>query len=100
MTTAIESFHHSLADAAPPNGMDLALQALWWAGKGDWDKAHGCAQQQEGNPRCDWVHAYLHRKEGDLENASHWYRSAGQPLPKLSLDEEWESVARRLLSSN
>jgi hypothetical protein len=94
-----EAFQHSLADAAPPAGLDLALQALWWAGKGDWSRAHGCAQQQEGNPRCDQVHAYLHREEGDLGNAGYWYRRAGQDFPTVSLQEEWAAIAARLLSA-
>lgn len=94
-----EAFQHSLSDAAPPAELDLALQALWWAGKGDWNRAHGCAQQQEGDPRCDYVHAYLHREEGDLGNARYWYRRAGQDFPSVPLQEEWAAIAARLLSA-
>ncbi len=93
----IEAFRRSLSDAAPPAHLDIALQALWWAGKGD--RAHGCAQQQEGNVRCDQVHAYLHRQEGDLPNARYWYRRAGRPVPTASLEEEWSAIAARLLHS-
>ena len=96
MTT--EAFQRSLSDAAPPENLGLALEALWWAGKGDWDRAHGCAQQQEGDPRCDWVHVHLHRQEGDLSNARYWYRRANQPFPDSSLKEEWSAVVGQLLS--
>jgi hypothetical protein len=97
MVTA-EAFHRSLADTTPPKDAGLALQALWWAGKGDWDRAHGCAQQQEGHRDCDWVHAYLHRQEGDMANAGYWYRRSGQPVPVMSLDEEWQALAKDLLA--
>jgi hypothetical protein len=96
--TSLDDFRRSLADAAPPEGADLALQALWWAGKGDWDRAHGCAQQREGEPGCDWVHAHLHRREGDLANAGYWYRRAGRKMAGASLAEEWDAIAAALLS--
>ena len=69
---------------APPASLHLALKALWWDAKGDWNKAHECAQGDEGDPSCDWVHAYLHRKEGDASNAGYWYRhweTGGQGFP-------------------
>ena len=93
----IEAFRRTLADVAPPGGLDLALQALWWAGKGDWDRAHGCAQEREGDPACDWVHAYLHRVEGDRANAGYWYRRAGRPVAATSLQDEWNAIATALL---
>ncbi len=95
----IEAFRHSLSDAVPPEGTNLAMQALWWAGKGDWDRAHGCAQQREGDPACDWVHAYLHRVEGDLGNAGYWYRRAERPVATVPLQQEWAAIATQLLSS-
>ena len=94
--TRIDEFEASLAQAAPPETLDLALQGLWWAGKGDWNRAHHCVQQAEGTQRCDQVHAYLHRQEGDLGNAGYWYRRAGQPMPTGSLDDEWKAIAERL----
>jgi hypothetical protein len=81
---------------APPKELDQALQALWWDRKGNWDGAHSCVQAAE-DPRAAWVHAYLHRKEGDLPNASYWYRKAGRPVASGSLDEEWASIAEALL---
>ena len=94
----IEAFQRSLSGTTPPQGIDLALQALWWAGRGDWNRAHQCAQQQEGDPGCDWVHAYLHRQEGDLSNAGYWYRRAGQKVATVPLQDEWVAISTRLLS--
>ena len=91
-------FDRSLKQDTPPAGLDLALQALWWAGKGDWDQAHRCAQLREGEPRCDLVHAYLHRQEGDLANAGYWYRRAGLPVATGPLEEEWKLIATKLLA--
>lgn len=96
----LDAFRRSFSGAAPPAGLHLALQALWWAGKGDWDRAHGCAQQREGDPACDWVHAYLHRVEGDRVNAGYWYRRAEQPVATMPLQEEWTAIATRLLLRN
>jgi hypothetical protein len=92
----LQSFRRSAEGAEPPDDLSLALQALWWDAKGDWDKAHHCAQEQEDEAGT-WVHAYLHRKEGDLSNADYWYRRARKTAPKLSLDAEWESLARSFL---
>lgn len=92
-----EAFRLSLAGASPPADADPALQALWWAGKGDWDRAHRCTQQREGDPAGDLVHAYLHRQEGDLANARYWYRRAGRDLPAIPLAEEWTALAAELL---
>ena len=93
----VETFRRTLSDAAPPGGLNLAQQALWWAGKGDWDRAHECVQQREGDPACDGVHAYLHRVEGDLANAGYWYRRAGRPVATTSLQDEWNALTEELL---
>ena len=96
-------FRASLDQAAPPAGLPLALQAMWWDGKGDWDKAHGCAQALENRAQeghwGDLVHAYLHRKEGDQGNAGYWYGTAGASFYKGSLDEEWAELAAARLKS-
>jgi len=92
----LAEFRHSRALSAPPAGLTQALEALWWDAKGDWDKAHQCAQAQEDAAGA-WVHAYLHRREGDLDNAGYWYREAGQPAATDSLDAEWERLAAALL---
>ena len=95
--SSIEHYTASLSDEAPPPDADLALQALWWAGKRDWDRAHGCVQQCEGTKRCDWVHAHLHRVEGDMENAGYWYSRAGQPVSTVSIEDEWAGIAAALI---
>jgi len=92
----VESFRQSLADKNPPQGINQALLALWHDGKGDWDRAHDIAQDDEGSDG-DWIHAYLHRKEGDTWNAKYWYRRAGKTMPDLSLDDEWEAIVSVLL---
>ena len=91
-------FERSLEAAQPPSSLHLALQALWWDGKGDWNKAHECAQADEGSPSCDWVHAYLHRKEGDASNARYWYGQADKPVAKSTLPEEWRAIVQALIA--
>jgi hypothetical protein len=92
----LAAFRASLDGAAPPAGLGLPLQALWWDAKGDWDKAHECAQADEGADGSA-VHAYLHRVEGDLSNAGYWYRRAGRSARTDALAEEWEALAGELL---
>jgi len=96
--TTLEEFRRTLSDAAPPDSADLALQALWWVGKGEWDQAHECAQRREGEADCDLVHAHLHRVEGDLANAGYWYQRAGQPVATTSTEDEWATLVTRFLA--
>jgi hypothetical protein len=91
------AFADSIAELRPPAGLSLALQALWWDAKGDWNKAHKCAQERDDEPGMR-VHAYLHRKEGDQSNAGYWYRRCGAAPSTLSLGEEWEELVRTLLA--
>jgi hypothetical protein len=93
----VEEFRASLTVREPPQGLDLALQALWWDAQGNWDRAHTCAQANEADPSAAWVHAYLHRKEGDLSNAAYWYRRAGRPVAREELESEWVAIAATLL---
>jgi hypothetical protein len=92
----LEEFRNSVMHEAPPNGLSLALAGLWWDAKGDWKRAHESAQQDEG-PAGSWVHAYLHRKEGDSSNAGYWYRRAGKPTAQSPLEQEWLEIAETLL---
>jgi hypothetical protein len=92
---SIDEFR-ALSPANPPDGMSGALIALLWDAQGNWQGAHEAAQADDRAP-CAWVHAYLHRKEGDAGNAAYWYRRAGKPLPRVSLDAEWEQIAAALL---
>ncbi len=90
------AFRASLSFTHPPADLSPALEALWHDGRGDWDKAHAAAQRDEGGP-ADWVHAYLHRKEGDADNAAYWYSRAGKPVCKSALAQEWTAIAAALL---
>lgn len=92
----LPAFRASLGDDAPPDDVGLALQALWWEAKGDWDAGHELCNR-EGGYAGAWVHAYLHRVEGDLGNADYWYRRAGRSRPALAVEREWEEIARALL---
>lgn len=89
-----------MAAAAPPTEVGPALQALWHDAHGDWPRAHACAQEDEGRAG-SWVHAYLHRREGDLANARYWYARAGRtpPAKGVALDAEREAIARSLLGA-
>jgi hypothetical protein len=91
-----ETVRQSLTADEPPAGLSLALLGLWWDAKGDGAMAHESAQQDEGAD-CSWVHAYLHRKEGDLGNATYWYRRAGKPVCRESLDAEWRTIVKELV---
>jgi len=75
-----------------------AIKALWWAAHSDWKNAHEAAQADEGAPAA-WVHAYLDRVEGDLENASYWYSRAGKPIATGPLDDEWQMIAKAVLKA-
>ena len=95
----IEELRRSVAqDAAPPPTSSRPVQALWHAARGDWHAAHACAQDDKSRDG-SWVHAYLHRQEGDLGNAGYWYSRAGRPMPaaKISLETEWAELAGALL---
>ncbi len=94
----LSEFTQSISDnETPDNTLPAILQALWWDAKGDWHKAHELCQSA-GSVEGDWVHAYLHRKEGDLGNASYWYTRARQPVHRGALEEEWKSLAKTFLS--
>jgi hypothetical protein len=90
-------FRGTLAQGEPPEGLSFALQTLWWDAKGDWDRAHQCAQKDEGKTGSA-VHAYLHRKEGDMRNAGGWYSRAGREPPTGALEQEWQSLAEEMLA--
>src|SRR5207247_8977505 len=70
---------------------------LWWDAKGNWKQAHESAQQDE-SPAGSWVHAYLHRKEGDTSNAGYWYRRAAKAPAEGSLQQEWPGIVESLFS--
>jgi len=92
----LNDFRKSLIATKPPSGFSHALAGLWWDAKGDWARAHESAQRDEG-PEGSRVHAYLHRKEGDQDNAAYWYRRAGKPVCRDPLDAEWLNIVKGLL---
>ncbi|WP_453953297.1 hypothetical protein [Bradyrhizobium sp. USDA 377] len=98
MVVNVAAFIASLDGAAPAPELNAPLTGLWWAGKGDWDRAHRIVQDESSRDAA-WVHAYLHRVEGDLGNAGYWYRQAGQVAAKDSLEAEWQRIAATLLGS-
>jgi hypothetical protein len=92
-----EEFRESAANslAAQPKGLSPALLGLWHDAHGDWPRAHTSIQNEPGRDGA-WVHAYLHRKEGDESNARYWYVCAGRPVPTVSLSQEWTAMAQTL----
>jgi hypothetical protein len=93
----LAEFKRSVSKARPPAGLAPALAALWWEAKGDWARAHATVMDESGTD-CAWVHAYLHRVEGDLGNADYWYRQARKAPPTGPLHAEWDSIAGALLA--
>lgn len=92
----IDEFRQSLAAQTPPAGVNKLLQALWHDAKGDWKRAHEIVQSVKGKAGAR-VHAYLHRKEGDLDNAKYWHGRAGTKIPKVPLEKEWDALVTELL---
>lgn len=92
----MEELRDSLKREEPPRQLSVALTALWWDAKGNWKQAHDVAGQDEG-PAAAWVHAYLHRKEGDASNANYWYTRAAKSPTKIPLEQEWSEIAESLL---
>lgn len=95
----LQEFKKSLSLSDPPKGISTLLVAMWYDAKGDWAASHNIAQDihsKEGS----WIHAYLHRKEGDEGNAGYWYARAGRKMPSISLEEEWDAICDELLRSD
>ena len=93
----LDEFKTTLAAPHPPAGLTDTLLALWHDGRGNWDAAHETAQNI-GDAEGSWIHAYLHRKEGDAGNAAYWYRRAGKPVAAGALEAEWDAIAGALLA--
>jgi hypothetical protein len=92
----LDQFSATTSSSTPPAVAPL-LRALWHDARGEWDAAHQVAQEIEDKDGA-WVHAYLHRKEGDLGNAAYWYRRAAQPMATDALEAEWKRIAEALLN--
>jgi hypothetical protein len=92
----ISIFKESLLNDEPPQRSSVYLEALWYDAKGDWNKSHTLIQDVEDN-KASWIHAYLHRKEGDMGNADYWYSRAGKKRSQLSLEREWEELVNAFM---
>jgi len=91
-----KEFYSTLDQAMPPQGANIFLKALWYEANGNWNEAHDLVQDEEGMAGA-WIHAYLHRKEGDLSNAGYWYRKANKKVPNVSLQQEWKDLVEEFL---
>jgi hypothetical protein len=92
----LTEFHASLTNDLPDNSFSPQLMSLWYDGKGNWQKAHAQVDHLSDKASA-WVHAYLHRKEGDMANADYWYRRADQRRPAVSLQDEWTELVEHFL---
>ncbi|MFC3563173.1 hypothetical protein [Pedobacter jamesrossensis] len=93
---SLETFKASLKNDSPANNLSIQLKALWYDGKGNWSEAHHLVDQLADTSSA-WIHAYLHRKEGDIWNADYWYKKAKKVRPDFSLTEEWEQLVMEFL---
>ncbi len=91
-----EDFKNSTLHPEPPTGISNELLSLWYDAKDNWDKAHAIIQKEE-SADAFWIHAYLHRKEGDISNAEYWYQNTGKQRPKYSLHNEWEKICKSIV---
>ena len=91
-----ETFMQSIQAITPPQNISVYLLAMWYDATGNWDKAHALMDDLD-DATARWVHAYLHRKEGDNSNANYWYRKADKKMPDISLQQEWENIVKAIL---
>ncbi len=98
MMNATELAKSAANDSQPPNGLSTVAECLWLARAGKWDAAHDLCQDVTGAAG-SWIHAWLHREEGDIPNAGYWYSRADREMPpqNLSLEDEWMNIANELL---
>ncbi|MDQ2863263.1 MAG: hypothetical protein M3R50_06380 [Bacteroidota bacterium] len=89
-------FENSLLANEPPANVSVYLRALWYDAKGNWHEAHTMIQDLP-DKNAAWIHAYLHRKEGDITNADYWYRNAGKRRPPGAIEKEWKEIVTALI---
>lgn len=94
----LTDFKQTLSSDNPPADISVYLKALWYEAKDQWDKAHELIQDLP-DKNASWIHAYLHRKEGDTLNADYWYNKANKKRPAMSLSEEWEQLTTTFLDN-
>jgi hypothetical protein len=93
----VQEFERTTSRNTPPPGLSPMLEALWFARKGNWERAHAIVQEHENETTSALVHAHLHRVEGDLSNAGYWYRRAGRKPADMALDIEWQALTAHFL---
>jgi hypothetical protein len=94
----MDAFIKSLESDQPSSTLSVYLKALWYDAKGNWEQAHQLVQDIETG-KASWIHAYLHREEGDITNADYWYKKAGKKRPDITLKQEWENIVNAFLQS-
>lgn len=94
----LHEFTLTTTKSSPQPHLSPMLQALWHLRKGDWNRAHALVQEREEEQSSAWVHAHLHRVEGDLSNAAYWYRRAGKKVVNTELEEEWKALVAHFLA--
>ena len=92
----LQQLKESIDENKIPDDLSIYLKALWYDTKGNWDEAHQIIQDVP-DKNASWIHAYLHRKEGDMNNADYWYNQAERKRPNISLNEEWEEIVKAML---
>jgi hypothetical protein len=95
MTDSWISFLASLKEENCPDSFNPLIQSLWLEAKGDWNEAHEMVDRIHSQDAA-WVHAFLHRLEGDISNADYWYSRAGRKRPNCTLEEERKFLVERL----
>ena len=95
----LATFKGTLGGKQPDENLSDNLKALWYDAKGDWNKAHQLVQHKQ-DKNAAWIHAYLHRKEGDSSNANYWYYHAGKIRTSISFEKEWDEIATALIETN
>ena len=91
-----EEFTQSMNAGNAPANLDVYAQSMWYDKNNNWQRAHELIQHVP-SAKAYWIHAYLHRKEGDTGNAAYWYHKAGKPMPRYTLEQEWEEIVRAIL---
>lgn len=92
-----QEFDASLAEAQPPTNFSTGLTSLWWISNNKWDVAHELIDKAPGQDSA-WVHAYLHRIEGDEANANYWYARSGRDKPDCGLGKERDVLLKYFLT--